>query len=446
MSQYVVRPAGVLKGVIDLPGDKSVSHRSVMFGAVAEGITMVRNLLEGEDVLSTVAAFRKMGIKISKIENRKWKIEGKGLCGLKTPKDILDCGNSGTTMRLMIGLLSGSNVAATLTGDASLNARPMGRVIEPLRAMGAEISEMTEARSPLNQRIRLIEVKGGGIRGGRFKIPMASAQVKSALLLAGLMAGQTVTVTEPQKSRDHTERMLKGMGAKVTVKGLSVTLNPVKKLKPQTVIVPGDFSSAAFFLVLGLIQKNPRGRLVIRNVGLNPTRTGAFDILKKMGGKIRILKKKIVCGEPVGDLEVRPSKLKGVTIAGAVIPRLIDEIPILAVAAALAKGKTVIRDAQELRVKETDRIRAIATELPKFGVTVRELEGGLEITGADARALRAAQGVSYGDHRMAMSMAVLGTVLDGGETRIDNTACVATSFPNFRALMTRVGAKISETQ
>lgn len=445
MSDYVVRPVHAFKGTIDLPGDKSVSHRSILFGAIAEGTTTVRNLLEGEDVLHTVAAFRKMGVAIRK-KGRVWSVKGVGLKGLRSPKDILDCGNSGTTMRLMIGLLAGSNVNAALTGDSSLNARPMGRVIEPLKAMGATIREVTRNRETLIETIRFIEVRGGGVRGGRFKIPMASAQVKSALLLAGLMAGKKVTVTEPLKSRDHSERMLKGMGARVTVKGLSVTLEPVKKLKAQAVIVPGDFSSAAFFLVLGLIQPGPKGRIVIRNVGLNPTRTGALEILQKMGGKIRILRKKIVCGEPVGDLEVRPSRLRGVIIAGEVIPRLIDEVPILAVAASLAQGKTVIRDAGELRVKETDRISALVAELPKFGVLVKERKDGLEIMGSPREALTAAQGLSYGDHRMAMSLAVLGSVIPDAGTRIQDTECVATSFPNFKALMTQVGAKISETQ
>jgi 3-phosphoshikimate 1-carboxyvinyltransferase len=447
MASYTVRPSSLIHGTVDLPGDKSISHRSVMFGSIADGTTRVRNLLEGEDVLNTVAAFRKMGLKIRK-EGKVWIIQGKGFSGLKTPSEVLDCGNSGTTMRLMIGLLAGSGVTATLTGDSSLNARPMGRVIEPLRAMGAWVKEMTEDRSVLNERIRLIEVRGGGIRGGRFKIPMASAQVKSALLLAGLMAGRKVKVTEPLKSRDHTERMLKAFGAKVAVKGLSVTVDQTAHLKGQTVIIPGDFSSAAFFLVLGLIHPDPRSKIVIRNVGLNETRIGALEILRKMGGKIRVLRKKIVCGEPVGDLEAKSSRLRGVTIGGSVIPRLIDEIPILAVAAACAKGKTTIRDAEELRVKETDRIAALAAELPKFGIWVQERKDGLEIQGGRDR-LKAAEGRSYGDHRMAMSLAVLGSALPtarGAVTRIEDTGCVATSFPNFKHLMAKVGANLSETQ
>ncbi len=433
MSGYVIRPAGSVRGMIELPGDKSVSHRSVLFGAIAEGTTRIHNLLEGEDVLSTVAAFRKMGIGIRK-KGKVWEVRGEGLKGLKSPEEILDCGNSGTTMRLMMGLLAGSGVTATLTGDASLNARPMGRVIEPLRSMGATILEMTE---------NLIEVRGGGIRGGSFKIPMASAQVKSALLLAGLMAGRKVSVTEPLKSRDHTERMLKAFGAHVRVKGLAVTVEPAQRLKSQNVVVPGDFSSATFFLVLGLIGGG-KGRVVVKNVGLNPTRVGALEILKKMGGKIRVLRKKTVCGEPVGDLEVRPSRLKGVTIAGGVIPRLIDEIPVLSIAAALATGKTTFRNAEELRVKETDRIAALAAELPRFGVSVKEFKDGLEVKGS-RHSLRGAEGKSYGDHRMAMSLAVLGSIAPG-TTRIEGTECISTSFPNFTALMRQVGAKILETQ
>ncbi|HSA60592.1 MAG TPA: 3-phosphoshikimate 1-carboxyvinyltransferase [bacterium] len=442
MSDYVVRPSASFRGRIDLPGDKSISHRSVLFGAIAHGTTRVHNLLEGEDVLATVASFRNMGIVIRK-KGRVWEIAGKGLGGLRSPEAILDCGNSGTTMRLMLGLLAGSGVTATLTGDASLNARPMGRVIDPLRSMGATIFEMTETRSTLGENIRLIEVRGGGIRGGAFKIPMASAQVKSALLLAGLMAGRKVSVTEPLKSRDHTERMLKAFGARVKVKGLTVTVEPVERLKAQQVFVPGDFSSAAFFLVLGLIGAG-KGRLVVRNIGLNPTRVGALEILKKMGGRIRVLRKKTVCGETVGDLEARPSRLKAVTIGGGLIPRLIDEIPILSVAAAAAEGRTVIRDAGELRVKETDRIAALAAELPRFGVSVKERKDGLEVTGSRGT-LKAAEGNSYGDHRIAMSLAVLGSIAPG-TTRIRETDCVATSFPNFTALMRKVGAKISETQ
>lgn len=450
MTAYVVHPSVKISGAIEVPGDKSVSHRSMIFGSIAEGTTRVSRLLEGEDVLCTVDCFRKMGVSIRK-EGKVWIVKGAGLKGLKTPPEILYCGNSGTTMRLMIGLLAGSNVTATLTGDSSLNARPMARVIEPLKKMGATIHEMTEAREVMGEKIRMITVKGGGIRGGAMTIPMASAQVKSALLLAGLLAGEKMTVTEPEKSRDHTERMLKGFGARVSVKGRSVTVFPAERLKGQKLIVPGDISSAAFFIILGLIHPNPKSRLILRHVGLNETRTGILDVLKKMGARIRVLRKKIVCGEPVGDLEIRPSALKGTTIAGAVIPRLIDEIPILSVAAAFANGKTVIRDAEELRVKETDRIAALAAELPKFGVSLKETQDGLEITGGRDR-LKAAEGLSYGDHRMAMSLAVLGTTLapssksDTAITRIQDTECIATSFPNFRALMTSVGAKISETQ
>lgn len=444
MSDYVIRPSTSLKGSIDLPGDKSISHRAVMLGAIAEGTTRIRNLLEGEDVLATVRAFQKMGIKIWKTRNGEWKIEGRGLKGLKSPSEVLDCGNSGTTMRLLIGLLAGSGVAATLTGDASLNARPMGRVIEPLKGLGARIFEIREDRAPMGEKIRWIELKAGEIRGGALKIPIASAQVKSAMLLAGLLAGQKVSVTEPMKSRDHTERMLKAFGARVGIKGLRVTVQPVQRLKGRDILVPGDFSSAAFFLVLGLIHPDPRGRLVVRNVGLNENRTGALEILRKMGGRIRTFRRKTVCGEPVGDLEVRPSKLKGVTIEGPIVPRLIDEIPILAVAASCASGKTVIRGAEELRVKETDRIAALAAELPKFGVFVKEFEDGLEVIGP-GDSLRSAVAESHGDHRIAMSLAVLGS-LASGSTRIQGTECVATSFPNFTTLLRKVGAKISETQ
>lgn len=434
MNSLVVHPSNRLSGVIDLPGDKSISHRSVIFGAIAEGTTKITNLLEGEDVLCTVDCFRKMGISISK-KGRLWSVEGRGLRGLRRPKSILYCGNSGTTMRLLTGLLAACPFEAILTGDASLNRRPMGRVMEPLRTLGANLEERRSDKG------RFLHVRGGDLRPGNFKISVASAQLKTALLLAGLVSGQKMAVTEPVKSRDHTERMLKAFGADLHISngGRTVRLLPSRELKAQEVIVPGDFSSAAFFLVLGLVSGDAKTKIVIRNVGLNKTRTGALEVLKKMGGKIRVLNRKTVCGEPVGDLECRPSRLKGVKISGAIIPRLIDEVPILAVAAAMAQGRTVIRNAEELRVKEADRIRALARELPRFGVAVRELPDGLEIKGG--RPLHGAEGRSYGDHRMAMSLAVLGTVCEGA-THIDDTDCIATSFPTFVPLLKKVGGRI----
>ncbi len=432
MRVLTIRPAGRVHGSLVVPGDKSISHRAVILGSIAEGVTTVYNLLEGEDVLCTIQILKSLGVKMARLKG-KWTIEGRGLAGLRPFDGILYCGNSGTTLRLMTGLLAGLPFTSLMTGDASLNSRPMGRVMKPLQAMGARIEEAWRGKK------RIIVVHGKALRGIRFKSPVASAQLKSALLLAGLGATGPVVVSEPSRSRDHSERMLKAFGAALKVRGLQVALKPGRLLKARKIIVPGDISSAAFFIVLGLISPDPGSRLLIRHVGLNPTRTGLLDVLKKMGGRISIQRKRIVCGEPVGDLLVRPSRLKGVRIGGAVIPKLIDEIPILAVAAALAKGKTVIRNAEELRIKETDRIHALVTELPKFGVPIRELKDGLEIEGTSV--ITAGKGMSHGDHRMAMSMAVLATRA-AGESTIRDCDCIQTSFPTFSSLFRKVGGKI----
>jgi 3-phosphoshikimate 1-carboxyvinyltransferase len=429
-------PSQPLIGTLQVPGDKSISHRAVILGSIASGTTTVENLLEGEDVLCTVEAMREVGVPIEKVESGKWKVAGVGIGGLRQPSKILYCGNSGTTLRLLTGLIAGLPITATLTGDASLNSRPMGRVIEPLQKMGATIEEVRNGEG------RFIKVTGGNLRGGTFRIPVASAQLKSALLLAGLVSGREIVVSEPLKSRDHTERMLKAMGATVLIKGFQVRLKPVKKLKGQRIIIPGDFSSAAFFLVAGLISRDPKTRLVVRNVGMNPTRTGALEVLKKMGGRIAIQNRRTVCGELVADLVALPSRLKGIKILPAIMPRLIDEVPILSVAAAVARGKTIIRGAGELRIKETDRIRALATELLRFGISVKELKDGLEITGRDRPA--GAQGRSYGDHRIAMSLAVLGTIAEG-KTEVEDIDCIATSFPNFQMLLKKIGVRTNKT-
>lgn len=437
MTSLIVHSSPLLKGSLKVPGDKSISHRAIIFGSLARGTTRISNLLEGEDVLCTAEIFRELGVDIQKKGNQ-WIVKGSGRMGLRSPSKILYCGNSGTTLRLMTGLLSGYSpvpLEATLTGDASLNARPMGRVIEPLRQMGAIIEETR------NEQGRFIKVASRKLDGGSFSIKVASAQLKTALLLAGLYGDEPVIVKEPIRSRDHSERMLKAFGADLTVRGLKVILKPGRVLKGRKVVVPGDFSSAAFFIVAGLISKNKKSRLVLQNIGMNPTRTGALIILKKMGGRIRILSRRTLCGEPVADLEIRPSQLRGVKIPPRMIPSLIDEIPILSVAASVAKGKTMIKGAEELRVKETDRIKALATELPRFGIKVLEKKDGLEITGQTR--LKAAQGQSYGDHRMAMSLAVLGTIAEG-ETFIDDTDCIRTSFPNFIPLMRQIGIQLRE--
>ncbi len=412
-----------------VPGDKSISHRAILFGSLSEGVTHIKGLLEGEDVLHTIKIFQELGVSIEKKKDI-WIVSGKGLGGLRPPRQVLDCGNSGTTMRLLLGLLSACPFVSTLTGDDSLNRRPMRRVIDPLIKMGAKIREYHEGAS------RFIEVQGGPLHPAQFKIPVASAQVKSALILAGLASGVKVSVKEPQKSRDHTEKMLKAFGADIHVKGLTVEIRPGGTLRGLSLQVPSDFSSAVFFLVAALISPDSRKKVCIKNVGINETRTGALDILRRMGAKIQVLHRKKVGGEPVADLVARSSKLKAIKIGGSIIPRLIDEIPILCVAAARARGKTVIRDAAELRVKESDRIRAMATEFSRFGVQVRELEDGLEITGSEADLLYGASCQSYGDHRVAMSLMILGTAVSG-ETVIDDTRCVETSFPNFGGLLNK---------
>lgn len=433
MSSLVIRKSQPLRGVIHIPGDKSISHRAVIFGSVAEGMTRIGNLLEGEDVLRTVEIFREMGVKIYRKDGR-WIVEGRGVRRLKPPLETLYCGNSGTTLRLMTGFLSGYPFDVSLTGDDSLNRRPMERVIVPLRSMGARIDEIHEGSR------RVIRVRGGVLQGGDFKIPVASAQLKSALLLAGLASGRKVRVTEPMKSRDHTERMLKSFGADIRVRGRTASFYPGRRLKGLTLNVPGDFSSAAFFLVAALISPHPKSHVVVRRVGLNRSRVGALEVLKRMGGRIRVFNRKMVCGEPVGDIEARSSRLRGVVISGKIIPRLIDEIPILSVAAAFARGRTVIRDAEELRIKETDRIRAIASELRRFGTDVKEFRDGLEIRGREA--IFGARGQSRGDHRMAMSLAVLGTAAQG-MTMVDDTDCIATSFPGFTSHLRKLGGRVA---
>lgn len=433
MSTLIVRPSERLSGTVSLPGDKSISHRAVIFGSLAEGVTRIENLLEGEDVLCTLDIMKAMGVKIRK-RFGKWFVEGKGVKGLSEPRKTLYCGNSGTTLRLMTGFLSGVPFDATMTGDASLNKRPMGRVMDPLRSMGAKIEEFGTDKA------RYIRVRGGALKGKEFRIAVASAQLKSALLLAGLTSGQRVSVKEPSRSRDHSERMLKAFGADIRVRGLKVDLKPGPRLRAQKVIVPGDFSSSAFFLVAALISRDPRSRILVRNVGLNETRVGALEVLKRMGARLRVFNKRTICGEPVGDVEARSSTLRGTTIQGKILPRLIDEIPILCVAAAVARGKTVIRDAEELRIKETDRIRAVAAEWMRFGVEVKEFRDGLEIHGHES--IAGARGQSYGDHRIAMSLAVLGTVARG-ITTVDDVDCIATSFPTFVPLLRKVGGKVS---
>lgn len=409
-----------LHGSLRVPSDKSLSHRSIMFASLADGTSRVREVLRSEDCMNTLACFSAMGVAARWMADDALEIDGLGLEGLQEPGDVLQAGNSGTTMRLMSGVLSGLPFFSTLTGDASLRSRPMGRVIVPLTQMGARIWGRQNAQyAPL-------AIQGGGLKGLDYTSPVASAQIKSALLLAGLFAEGPTRVLEPAKSRDHTERMLAKMGAKLDIDGLAVTIHPRPRLGPVDLTVPGDISSAAFWLVAASLV--PGSDVVLRDVGVNPTRTGILDVLVAMGADITRLNERDEGGEPVCDLRVRASKLHGTTIAGDVIPRLIDEIPILAVAAGAAEGPTEIRDAAELRVKESDRLKAIVAQFGPLGLSAEERPDGLLIQGGTR--WRGGRGVSGGDHRIAMSLAVIGLVADGA-VEVGDTACTRTSYPRF---------------
>ena len=413
-----------LRGEVSVPGDKSISHRSIMFGSLAEGTTRVSGFLMGEDNLSTWKAFESMGVTISQTGIDELEIKGVGLNGLQEPGDVLDCGNSGTTMRLMSGLLAGQNFFSVLTGDKYLRKRPMKRVVTPLAAMGAQIwGRDGGERAPL-------AIQGGALTPITYASPVASAQVKSAVLLAGLSVDGETTVTEPHLSRDHSERMLSCFGAEVRPFEGGVSLTGRPRLLAQEVVVPGDVSSAAFFMVAGLIT--PGAELLIRNVGINPTRSGIIDILVAMGGQMEMLDIREQSGEPVADILVRHSQLKGIEICGDMVPRAIDEFPVISVAAALAEGTTTIRDAKELRVKETDRIDAMVSELGKLGALVEGRPDGMVITGVEQ--LNGGTVASHGDHRIAMSLAVAALSARDSVT-IEDAACTETSFPGFWDLL-----------
>ncbi|MUG98686.1 3-phosphoshikimate 1-carboxyvinyltransferase [Scytonema sp. UIC 10036] len=419
-----------LQGRIRVPGDKSISHRALMLGALASGETTIKGLLLGEDPCSTASCFQAMGAEISELNTELVTVKGIGLGNLQEPMDVLNAGNSGTTIRLMLGLLaSHPGRFFTVTGDNSLRSRPMSRVVKPLQEMGAQIwGRKGNSLAPL-------AVQGTSLKPIHYNSPIASAQVKSCILLAGLLTEGKTTVTEPALSRDHSERMLKAFGAELTVdpETNSVTVTGSSQLHGQTVIVPGDISSAAFWLVAGAIV--PNSELTIENVGVNPTRTGILEALEMMGADIKQENERTVAGEPVADLRVRSSHLKSCTIAGDIIPRLIDEIPILAVAAAFAEGTTVIRDAEELRVKESDRIAVMAHQLNKMGAKVTELPDGMEITGGNP--LSGAEVDSYTDHRIAMSLAI--AALNASDaTHIQRAEAAAVSYPEFVATLQQV--------
>lgn len=420
----VIKPSGKLRGEITVPGDKSISHRSVMLGSIAKGDTRISGFLTGEDCLSTIDCFKKLGIDIE-VNGTDVTVHGKGLKGLSAPAETLDVGNSGTTLRLMSGILSAQPFTTRLTGDSSIQKRPMGRVASPLGLMGAKItSENEKMTAPLT-------IEGQKLHGIDYTLPVASAQVKSALILAGLYADGETRITEPEATRDHTEIMLNYLGADIRKEGDTIVVRPAAELTGKDITVPGDISSAAYFIAAALISKD--SEVLIKNVGVNPTRTGIITAFKAMGGNIELTNERTVCGEPVADILVRSSRLHGVVIKGAIIPKLIDEIPVIAAAACYASGETVIADAAELRVKESDRIKTTAAELGRMGATVIQTDDGMIILGGVP--LHGAVCESYNDHRVAMSVAVAALGAKG-ETQIKDCGCVDISFPGyFDALM-----------
>ena len=429
--EFRVNPGGKVCGEARVPGDKSISHRSIMLGAIAEGETRVQGFLEGEDALATVAAFRAMGVRIDGPEAGKVTVHGVGLKGLQPPAEPIDLGNSGTSIRLMSGLLAGQDFDSRLTGDQSLCGRPMGRVITPLQQMGAQVGSAEGGRPPL-------AIKGGcQLTGIHYDLPMASAQVKSCVLLAGLYARGQTSVTEPAATRDHTERMLNGFGYPVQRDEQGViSLLGGGRLSACDIDVPADISSAAFLLVAASIS--PGSELLLRHVGINPTRTGVVNILRLMGADIAVLDAREVGGEPVADIRVRYSELKGIDIPEEQVPLAIDEFPALFIAAACARGRTVLRGAEELRVKESDRIAAMAAGLRALGIHVEESDDGALVHGGQ---FAGGDVESFGDHRIAMSLAVAGTVADGPVT-VRDVAAVETSFPGFEACLSGIGAEI----
>ena len=429
---YIANPGGSVSGRVRVPGDKSISHRSIMLGSLADGTTEVEGFLEGEDALATLQAFRDMGVVIKGPTNGRVTIHGVGLHGLKAPAGPLYLGNSGTSMRLLSGILSAQAFDTTLTGDASLSKRPMNRVADPLREMGAVIETAEQGRPPMT-------IRGGQkLKGIHYDMPMASAQVKSCLLLAGLYAEGETSVTEPAPTRDHTERMLQGFGYPVTVEGNVARVRSGSRLTANRIEVPADISSAAFFLVAGSIAEN--SELVLEHVGINPTRTGVIDILRLMGGDITLENQREVGGEPVADLRVRSATLKGIEIPEALVPLAIDEFPVLFVAASCAQGRTVLRGAEELRVKESDRIQVMADGLKVLGVSATPTPDGIVIEGGS---MGGGEVESHGDHRIAMAFSVA-SLRASAPIRIRDCANVATSFPGFLELAAKAGIRVKE--
>ncbi|RDY24966.1 3-phosphoshikimate 1-carboxyvinyltransferase [Romboutsia maritimum] len=417
----------MLKGSFELIGDKSISHRAIMFSSISKGYNKISNFLMGQDCLSTISCFRKMGIDID-IKGKDVFVKGNGLRGLKKPNEILDVGNSGTTIRLIMGILAGNEFESTLIGDESISKRPMKRVTDPLRTMGCKIEGKEDANyTP-------IKIYGGNLRGIDYKMPVASAQVKSAIILASLYANENSIIYEKSKSRNHTEIMLKSFGADINVNDLKININPVDELYNQDVYVPGDISSASFIIVGTLITKG--SEVLIKNVGLNKTRTGILDVVEAMNGNIEIINQRIVGGEIVGDLLVRYSpNLIATTINKDIIPRLIDEIPIIALLATQAEGTTIIKDAKELKVKESNRIKTVVDNLKLMGADIEELEDGMIIKGKNK--LKGGKIKTFKDHRIAMTFSIANLISDG-DIKLDNEECINVSFPGYLELISNL--------
>ena len=433
MMRLTVQPGTALRGRIRVPGDKSISHRALLLGALAKGASQVSGFLPSGDCLATLACLRALGVKVEVHDPTALTIHGRGLRGLRVPRVPLNCARSGTTMRLLAGILAGQPFESTLTGEEQLLRRPMGRIAEPLRRMGADI-ETVDGHAPLT-------VRGRRLQGYDHVLRVASAQVKSALLLAGLYADGPTVVRQPGPARDHTELMLAAMGAAIEVNGLDVTLSPPVSLSPLALDVPGDVSSAAFLLVAAALV--PGSNITVESVGINPTRTGLLDILSAMGAGLVVDGEHQQRSEPVADVTVRGSELQGVEVGGDTVVRMIDEFPLLAVAATQAHGTTVVRDATELRVKETDRIAAVAAGLKALGAHVEPLPDGFIVEGPTQ--LHGAVVDSQGDHRLAMALAVAGLIAEG-QTVVENAECITDSFPGFIELMRKLGARELTTE
>ncbi|MBS1251158.1 MAG: 3-phosphoshikimate 1-carboxyvinyltransferase 1 [Anaerolineales bacterium] len=432
--RLIVRKSEGLRGAVRVPGDKSISHRALMLGAVAEGETRVSNWLPAGDCQATLRCLQALGVTLEQDDATTLSVQGVGRDGLRPPRKALDCQGSGTTMRLLAGILAGQAFTSTLDGHAGLRRRPMRRIIDPLRRMGADV-EGRDGRFPP------LQIRGGQLHGVDYHLPVASAQVKSCVLLAGLFAEEPTTVHEPGPARDHTERMLQAMGADLQIDGPAITLTPpAEPLRPLDLQVPGDLSSAAFLLVAGAIV--PGARIIIEDVGGNPTRAGLLDVLKAMSAHINIEDRGTSGGEPLIDLAAQYGNLRGAEVDGAGVVRMIDEFPIFAVAATQAEGQTVVSDAQELRVKETDRIAAVATELRRMGAAIEEKPDGFVVRGPVR--LKGATVNSYGDHRLAMALAVAGLVAEG-ETVVEGAEALGDSYPGFVKTLQELGASIANT-